>query len=164
MGGARSGKSTVAERLAAALPQPVTYVATMDTRGDAELEARVEAHRRRRDPHWVTVEAGPDLAGLLRMQRGSVLLDSLGPWAAVHLDDAATDVPSLCAALLERGGDTVIVSDEVGLAVHPSTAEGRWFRDTLGALNHAVSAVADRAFLVVAGRALALPEIGVPPS
>jgi adenosylcobinamide kinase / adenosylcobinamide-phosphate guanylyltransferase len=161
LGGARSGKSSVAEGLAAALAPPVTYVATMEAAGDAELEARVDAHRRRRDPKWVTVESGPDLSGLLRTLRGTVLVDSLGPWAAAHLEDVASEGTSLCAALVERDGDTVIVSDEVGLAVHPSTAEGRRFRDALGALNHAVSAVADRAFLVVAGRPLPLPGVGV---
>ena len=55
-----------------------------------------------------------------------------------------------------------MVSDEVGMAVHPSTEEGRRFRDALGALNHAVSALADQAYLVVAGRALPLPPAGAP--
>jgi adenosyl cobinamide kinase/adenosyl cobinamide phosphate guanylyltransferase len=64
--------------------------------------------------------------------------------------------------LVKRDGDTVLVSDEVGLAVHPSSAEGRWFRDALGLLNHAVAAVADKAYLVVAGRALELPPPGPP--
>ena len=162
LGGARSGKSSVAEGLATSFPPPVTYVATMETAGDPELEARVDAHRRRRDPQWVTVESGPDLAGLLRTLSGTVLVDSLGPWAAAHLEDVTREGSTLCAALAERDGDTVIVSDEVGLAVHPSTAEGRRFRDALGTLNHAVSVVADRAFLVVAGRPLPLPEVGVP--
>jgi adenosyl cobinamide kinase/adenosyl cobinamide phosphate guanylyltransferase len=172
LGGARSGKSSVAEGLAAAHRPPVTYVATMDPAGDAELGARVAAHRLRRDPQWVTVEAGPDLAGLMRTLHGTVLVDSLGPWVAAHLgDETAGDATtgdvtapgaSLCAALLEREDDTVLVSDEVGLAVHPSTADGRRFRDALGALNHAVSAVADRAFFVVAGRAMTLPAAGAP--
>ena len=167
LGGARSGKSSVAEGLAAAHGQPVTYVATMDTAGDVELEARVEAHRLRRDASWTTVDAAQDLATLLRTLPGTVLVDSLGPWVASHLGDGSADAlaaeaTSLCAALRARAGDTVLVSDEVGLAVHPSTTEGRLFRDALGALNHAVSAVADRALLVVAGRALALPPPGIP--
>jgi adenosyl cobinamide kinase/adenosyl cobinamide phosphate guanylyltransferase len=164
LGGARSGKSAVAEALTAAHGPPVTYVATMDAAGDPELVARVEAHRKRRDPAWVTVDAGDDLAGLLRSLRGTVLVDSLGPWVAAWLgnEDADADPEALCAALRSRSGDTVVVSDEVGLGVHPSTAEGRVFRDALGAVNHAVSAVADRAFLVVAGRPLALPPPDVP--
>jgi adenosyl cobinamide kinase/adenosyl cobinamide phosphate guanylyltransferase len=69
---------------------------------------------------------------------------------------------ALCEVLAKRDGDTVVVSDEVGLAVHPSSAEGRHFRDALGSLNHAVSAVADMAYLVVAGRAIELPPPGPP--
>lgn len=162
LGGARSGKSAVAEALTAAHGPPVTYVATMDVAGDPELAARVEAHRKRRDPTWVTVDAGGDLAGLLRTLRGTVLVDSLGPWVASTLggEDGCTDAEALGAALRSRAGDTVLVSDEVGLGVHPSSGEGRLFRDALGAVNHAVSAVADRAYLVVAGRPLALPPEG----
>ena len=167
LGGARSGKSAVAEGLVARCARPVTYVATMDPSGDPELEARVDTHRRRRDPSWVTemVGAGGDLAGLLAGLEGAVLVDSLGPWVAGvggHAGDVEAQCRALCAALVARMGDTVLVSDEVGLAVHPSSAEGRLFRDALGAVNHAVSAVADAAYLVVAGRALELPPPGVP--
>jgi nicotinate-nucleotide--dimethylbenzimidazole phosphoribosyltransferase len=173
LGGTRSGKSAVAEDLAARHGTPVTYVATMAPSGDPDLEARVAAHRRRRDPTWETVDAGRDLAGILARLRGTVLVDSLGPWvASATWVDASTsgadahpvpDVVALCAALREREGDTVVVSDEVGLAVHPSTEQGRGFQNALGAVNHAVSAVAERAYLVVAGRPLALPPIGPPP-
>src|SRR3712207_9219476 len=62
----------------------------------------------------------------------------------------------LCRALTDRGGDTVVVSEEVGLGVHPPTSAGRRFSDALGALNQSVAAVADRVLLVVAGRVLAL--------
>ncbi len=162
LGGARSGKSAIAESLAARHDAPVTYVATLDLAGDPELAARVEAHRRRRDPTWETVDAGGDLAGLLRDRKGTVLVDSLGPWVAAVKDQAGG--ATLCAALQARVGDTVLVSDEVGLAVHPSSAEGRHFRDALGAVNHAVSAVADKVYLVVAGRALELPPAGQSPA
>ena len=162
LGGTRSGKSAVAEELAARHGPPVTYVATMVPAGDADLEARVAAHRRRRDPAWTTVDAGEDLAGLLVTLPGTVLVDSLGPWVARALvrPDAGADGAALCAALGRRPGDTVVVSDEVGMAVHPSTEDGRRFQDALGAVNHAVSAAADRVYLVVAGRPLALPGPG----
>jgi adenosylcobinamide kinase/adenosylcobinamide-phosphate guanylyltransferase len=158
LGGTRSGKSGVAEELAARHGAPVTYVATMVPAGDADLEARVAAHRRRRDPAWTTVDAGEDLAGLLVTLQGTVLVDSLGPWVARAYGGA--DATSLCAALGRRTGDTVVVSDEVGMAVHPSTEDGRRFQDALGAVNHAVSAAADRVYLVVAGRPLPLPAPG----
>jgi adenosyl cobinamide kinase/adenosyl cobinamide phosphate guanylyltransferase len=160
LGGTRSGKSAVAEALAARHGPTVTYVATMAIGEDPDLAERVAAHRMRRDPAWETVQCGDDLPCLLAELRGTVLVDSLGPWVAAA--GAAADGESLGAALRSREGDTVVVSDEVGLAVHPSTEEGRRFRDALGSVNHAVSAVADRAFLVIAGRALALPPAGPP--
>ena len=157
LGGARSGKSAVAERLAAALPTPVTYVATAAVDpADADHVARVAAHQARRDPAWTTVDAvGADLPAALRSHSGTVLVDSLGTWLTGHADLVA-DAADLCAALQERAGDTVVVSEEVGLGVHPSSELGRHFRDALGAVNVAVAEVADRVLLVVAGRVLPL--------
>lgn len=165
LGGARSGKSAEAERLVArwADGAPVTYVATalLDVDGgDPALAERVAAHRARRPDHWATVDAGGDLAAVLLATTGPVLLDSLGPWvAAAH--PAAPDPAPLVAALATRAGDTVVVSDEVGLAVHPTTEAGRWFVDALGTVNQAVAAIAVDVRLVVAGRALSLPPAEV---
>lgn len=158
LGGARSGKSAVAERLAAGLPSPVTYVATAAVDpGDADHVARVAAHQARRDPAWVTVDAvGAELPATLRSCTGTVLVDSLGTWLTGHADLDHADVADLCAALAERTGDTVVVSEEVGLGVHPSSELGRQFRDALGTINVAVADVADRVLLVVAGRVLPL--------
>jgi adenosylcobinamide kinase/adenosylcobinamide-phosphate guanylyltransferase len=156
LGGARSGKSAVAERLAAERPQPVTYLATAGIDPtDPDHVARVAAHVARRDPSWATVEAAADLADVLRATPGTVLVDSLGTWLTAHrhLDGDAAD---LCAALRARAGDAVIVSEEVGLGVHPSSELGRSFRDALGALNVAVADAADEVLLVVAGRVLPL--------
>jgi adenosyl cobinamide kinase/adenosyl cobinamide phosphate guanylyltransferase len=157
LGGARSGKSAVAEEMAASLPQPVTYVATLQVGDDEDLAARVEAHRVRRPPEWRTVEAGLELPGVLRDLRGSVLVDSLGPWVGVA-GGAVSHTESLCTALRQRHGDTVVVSEEVGLSVHPSTEAGRRFRDTLGVLNQAVADFSDEVVLVVAGRTLRLDQ------
>jgi len=84
-----------------------------------------------------------------------VLVDTLGTWVAAHAD-LRPDVHRLLAALLARRGDTVIVSDEVGLGVHPSTEVGRRFRDVLGDVNTAVADAAGEVLLVVAGRVLPL--------
>jgi adenosyl cobinamide kinase/adenosyl cobinamide phosphate guanylyltransferase len=158
LGGAGSGKSEAAERLTARLPEPVTYVATwVPDPTDPDMTARVEVHRRRRPPGWSVRECGPDLAAVIRTLSGTVLIDSLGTWVAGALD-GGVDVAALCAALSERSGDTVVVSDEVGLGVHPSTEAGRRFRDALGQVNQAVAAVADQVWLVVAGRVLVLGE------
>ncbi|HWE68431.1 MAG TPA: bifunctional adenosylcobinamide kinase/adenosylcobinamide-phosphate guanylyltransferase [Acidimicrobiales bacterium] len=158
LGGARSGKSALAERLTAVGPGPTTYVATMQAGDDPDLRRRIEIHRDRRPAGWTTLEAGLDLPDLvMAAPPGSLLIDSLGPWVALH-GGAPVDEAALCRALRERAGDhhTVVVSEEVGLGVHPSSAEGRQFRDALGHLNQAVAAVADRALLVVAGRTLTL--------
>ncbi|MFP5376543.1 MAG: bifunctional adenosylcobinamide kinase/adenosylcobinamide-phosphate guanylyltransferase [Acidimicrobiia bacterium] len=154
LGGARSGKSEVAERMAAAAGGAVTYVAT-GTATDAEMAARIDEHRRRRPAGWTTVESGRDLAGLLSTAEGTVLVDALGTWLA-QAEGMAVDADGLCAALAGRSGDTVVVSDEVGMGVHPSTEAGRRFRDALGALNRRVADMADEVVLVVAGRVLPL--------
>jgi len=154
LGGARSGKSAFAERMAARLPGPVTYVATAQV-ADADMAGRVAAHQARRPPEWRTVEAVADLAGSLAALEGTVLIDSLGTWTS-GAGDFQPDADALCHALRHRRGDTVIVSEEVGLGVHPSSEAGRRFRDALGTINQAVAAVADEVVLVVAGRPLSL--------
>jgi adenosyl cobinamide kinase/adenosyl cobinamide phosphate guanylyltransferase len=155
LGGARSGKSRYAETLTAGLPAPVTYVATLQVGDDPDLAARVERHRERRPAGWHTVEAGIDLVSLVRATPGTILLDSLGPWVASH-GEQGFDEAGLCEAMAARTGDLVIVSEEVGLGVHPSSEAGRHFRDALGTLNQAVAVIADDVFFVVAGRAMRL--------
>jgi adenosyl cobinamide kinase/adenosyl cobinamide phosphate guanylyltransferase len=149
----------------------VTYVATAtaagaDTDGedggpaaapDEDFAVRIARHRARRPASWSTVEVGGELAAILRTTRGSVLVDALGTWLARH-ERFDADVVAVCRALGARDGDTVVVSDEVGLGVHPSTEAGRHFRDALGTVNRAVADVADRVLLVVAGRVLDLPR------
>jgi adenosyl cobinamide kinase/adenosyl cobinamide phosphate guanylyltransferase len=160
LGGTRSGKSSVAEKLTARHAAPVTYVATLAVGDDTELQVRVATHRARRPAGWSTVEVHGDLAHTLGTLVGTVLVDSLGPWVASqpHMD---VDVDTLCAVLVRRSGDTVLVSDEVGLGVHPSSPSGLRFRDALGVVNQAVASVADRTLLVVAGQVLALGPVPV---
>lgn len=164
LGGARSGKSAVAERIAtkAAGDDAVTYVATMWDRGDdtddPDLTHRLDAHRRRRPHHWTTVEPPYDMGDVLASVTGTVLVDSLGPWVAAQPEMSVDSVP-LLGALQRRLGTTVLVSDEVGWGVHPETELGRRFRDALGTLNQALAAVADDALLVVAGRVLRLDQL-----
>ena len=155
LGGARSGKSAVAEAMASGLASPVTYIATLDVGDDADLLSRVRQHRARRPPTWATIQAGPELAAVLREIQGPVLLDSLGPWVSAA-PAMQVDGEALCSALADRAGDTIVVSEEVGLSVHPSSEEGRHFRDAVGALNQLVAARADDIVLVVAGCTLHL--------
>jgi adenosylcobinamide kinase / adenosylcobinamide-phosphate guanylyltransferase len=154
LGGAASGKSVLAERLVGGAQSSVTFLATC-TATDADMAARIAAHRARRPVGWRTVEAAAGLVDSLAEVDGTALVDSLGTWVAAA-SDFAVDGAGLCRALAGRRGDTVVVSDEVGFGVHPSTASGRLFRDVLGRLNQAVAEVADDVVLVVAGRILVL--------
>jgi adenosyl cobinamide kinase/adenosyl cobinamide phosphate guanylyltransferase len=156
LGGTRSGKSAVAEELAGRRGGPVVYIATGSASDDPDMTERIARHRDRRPTDWTTVEAGAALTAALAAQpTGTVLVDALGTWVAAH-PDLDPDVDDLLAALAGREGDTVLVSDEVGLGVHPSTEVGRRFRDVLGQVNTAVAAVADDVLFVIAGRVLPL--------
>jgi adenosyl cobinamide kinase/adenosyl cobinamide phosphate guanylyltransferase len=157
LGGARSGKSEAGERLLDALPAPRTFVATWAVdRRDADMAERVERHRRRRPADWSVVEVGDGaLAAALAPLAGSVLVDGLGTWVA-QLPGFAADDGELVGVLGRREGATVVVSDEVGLGVHPETEVGRRFRDEMGRVNRAVADAADEVLLVVAGRTLRL--------
>jgi adenosyl cobinamide kinase/adenosyl cobinamide phosphate guanylyltransferase len=157
LGGARSGKSELAERLVERSGQAVTYVAT-GVATDGDMAERIAAHRSRRPQTWKTVEAGKDLAAVVAELAGSIVVDSLGTWLA-RLDRFEDDFVGLASSLAARPGDTVVVSDEVGLGVHPSSEVGRHFRDALGQLNRTVANAADEVLLVVAGRVIKLEEM-----
>lgn len=157
LGGARSGKSEYAERLARASDGPVTYVATASVGGDGDFDERVRLHRERRPAEWATEEPGRGLLKYLEAERSraTLLIDSLGTWVA-SLDGFDADADRLCRALAGRCGPSIVVSEEVGLGVHPSTEVGGRFRDALGMVNQAVALIADDVYLVVAGRVLPL--------
>jgi adenosyl cobinamide kinase/adenosyl cobinamide phosphate guanylyltransferase len=154
LGGTRSGKSEVAEALAAAAPPPVTYVAT-GAATDPDMAARIEAHRARRPGEWTTVEADASLPAVLGGLDGTVLIDSLGTWVA-GFPDLVPSTDDLERALRARAGRTIVVSEEVGLGVHAPTDAGRRFADSLGALNRTIADLADEVLLVIAGRILPL--------
>jgi adenosyl cobinamide kinase/adenosyl cobinamide phosphate guanylyltransferase len=163
VGGARSGKSTLALRLAGESGRTVVFIATSEPR-DEEMAARIERHRRERRPEWSTVEAPLDLSGALvaAPEEACVVLDCLTLWTSNALEagwtdeavaQAAEEVARLAAS---RVAPTVVVSNEVGLGVVPDTPLGRRYRDVLGHVNAIFAAAAERACLVVAGRALEL--------
>jgi adenosylcobinamide kinase / adenosylcobinamide-phosphate guanylyltransferase len=163
VGGARSGKSSLAVRLATESGRAVVFVATSEPRDD-EMAARIESHRAERPPEWSTVEAPLDLAGALAAapQEACVVLDCLTLWTSNALeagwsDEAVTEAAEAVAGLAAaRGAPTVVVSNEVGLGVVPDTPLGRRYRDVHGRVNTIFAGAAERACLVVAGRALEL--------
>ncbi|QYJ05458.1 bifunctional adenosylcobinamide kinase/adenosylcobinamide-phosphate guanylyltransferase [Nocardioides panacisoli] len=166
-GGVRSGKSTHAEELLAGAPT-VTYVAPGPTFDDADWAARIAQHRARRPEHWETVETA-DLAAALATP-SAVLVDCLGTWLTALVDGAGLweaptgevealvvdRVDAAVEALRARTEVTVLVTNEVGMGVHPDHRSGRLFRDLLGTVNQRIGSAADEVHLVVAGRVLRL--------
>jgi adenosylcobinamide kinase/adenosylcobinamide-phosphate guanylyltransferase len=168
VGGARSGKSRFA---VTGLPARgrITFVATAEA-GDGDMAARIGRHRAERSPHWTTLEAPRDLVPHLTealRAADTVVVDCLTLWVANLLlrgdgDKAILDEADALAALVAAPvTDVRIVSNEVGLGVHPPTADGLRFRDVLGLVNQRVAAAASRVVLMVAG--LPLPIKDTPP-
>jgi adenosylcobinamide kinase/adenosylcobinamide-phosphate guanylyltransferase len=175
LGGARSGKSGLAERLARASGKEVVYVATSYA-GDAEMTARIEHHRARRPAEWTTVEEATALAATLRAVCAPariVLVDCLTLWLTNLMfskhqdypDVGPIDLPPLFvderADLLawlagEAPGDVIFVSNEVGMGIVPYGAVSRAFVDEAGRLNQDVAARCERVLFVAAGLPLAL--------
>ena len=166
LGGARSGKSAFAERLARAEGGDAIYVATA-TAGDEEMRARIAHHRDRRGEGWRTVEEPLALAEVIRREAaggGAVLVDCLTLWLSnlMHAGrDVEAETAGLIAALDGAGGPVVLVSNEVGMGLVPDTSLGRRFRDAQGRLNQAVAAAVPRVVFVAAGLPL---ELKAPPA
>lgn len=165
LGGARSGKSEFAEKMAERSGKNIIYIATAAVR-DEEMAERVKLHRKRRPENWVTVEEEIDVLGVLsRGGKGDVfLLDCATIWLTNLLlneqhsgnerDRNGTRVLEEVARLTEtvdKGLDLIVVSNEVGLGVVPEHPLGRLFRDLAGRANQVMAAKADNVYLVVAG-------------
>jgi adenosyl cobinamide kinase/adenosyl cobinamide phosphate guanylyltransferase len=162
IGGARSGKSELALRLASGQTAPVFFVATGEA-GDEEMAARIDQHRRQRPQTWHTIEEPLRLQETLGSieQESCLVVDCLTLWTAnalARLGAAETEAQARRAAAIaaERHGLTIAVSNEVGLGLVPDNALGRSYRDLLGRVNALWAEAADRVYLLVAGRALSL--------
>jgi adenosylcobinamide kinase/adenosylcobinamide-phosphate guanylyltransferase/adenosylcobyric acid synthase len=163
IGGARSGKSRLAVELASASGRSVVVVATAEP-GDADMAGRIARHRAERPPEWATVEEPIDLAGVLGRvgSEAFVVVDCLTLWVANLVfadrsdDEVLAAAAALASALAARHAPSVVVTNEVGLGVHPDTDLGRRYRDLLGGVNRVVAATAWRSLLMVAGRAIRL--------
>lgn len=159
IGGARSGKSTMAVEIGQRHTGPVVFIATAEVT-DADMAARIERHRAER-PAWPTVEAPLDLAAAITAQPADslVIIDCLTVWVGNLMHHQQPVEPSaLLEALRTRSGPAVIITNEVGMGVHPETEAGRIYRDTLGVINQIVASAAARTLLFVAGRAVRLDD------
>jgi adenosylcobinamide kinase/adenosylcobinamide-phosphate guanylyltransferase len=171
-GPVRSGKSRLALRLAAASGRPV-LLAVAGLADDAEMERRIERHRAERSPEvrvleiddvWEWLDAVPADVCLVLDCLGTLVARMMGDVVSGDTELADVDaeerlsaaIDALVDRLVARGGDTVVVTNEVGWGVVPATASGRLFRDVLGRANARLADAADAGWLVVAGRAIHL--------
>lgn len=170
LGGARSGKSALASRLAEQSGKRIVFIATATTLDD-EMAERVQRHQQERPAHWRTVEATRALSMAITTHASSeqlLLIDCLTLWLCNLLHDetgqAVTDSETemakarqqLLNALSSAPGEIILVANEVGLGIVPMGALSRRFVDEAGRLNQAIAAQADRVLFVVAGLPMAL--------
>ncbi|HEY3327890.1 MAG TPA: bifunctional adenosylcobinamide kinase/adenosylcobinamide-phosphate guanylyltransferase [Novimethylophilus sp.] len=167
LGGARSGKSAYAERLAICTGLPVTYIATAQV-WDDEMAARVRHHQERRPDHWRIVEEPFHLADTLKAHAKSgqcVVVDCLTLWLAQWIcpdckspqEGSWTAERALLLELLPTfAGKIVLVSNEVGMGIVPLGEINRRFQDEQGRLNQAVAAACEHVTFIAAGLPLQL--------
>jgi len=164
IGGARSGKSELALRLAGEQGSPVAFLATAQA-GDTEMAARIAQHRRERPAAWQTIEEPLRLRETIDQVSDDhcLVIDCLTLWTANALeafggDEAQVHAAAAAHAAAARTGLTVAVTNEVGLGIVPDNALARSYRDLLGRVNAIWAEAADHVYLLVAGRALALAK------
>lgn len=182
LGGARSGKSTFAEKLAASSQRPVAFIATA-TAGDAEMQERIARHRAARPHNWHTLEEPLDLAGAVRRASALadvLLLDCLTLWtsnwllhqrdidwereiapAALFGEHALQEIEAMLNVIhsLPAHYTLIVISNEVGAGLVPEYPLGRVYRDTLGYVNQRLASAAERVYLLTAGIAIDLKRI-----
>lgn len=179
LGGARSGKSALAQRLAGQRATRVAYVATAQAL-DSEMASRIAAHRRARPAQWLTLELPCGVGAALRReppQADLVLLDCLtllvsNALLAAAGDEQAPDesavaraveaeVSALLLAIQESSFEWIVVSNEVGMGLVPPYPLGRMYRDLLGKANVQLAQVASEAYFLIAGMPIPLHQLAV---
>ena len=166
LGGARSGKSALSSELAAATELPVVVVVTAEA-WDEEMTERIRRHRESRPAEWITVEVPVEVARAVGelAPNAFVVLDCLSLWVSNAIEAKLGDewildeAREIASALARREVPAVVVSNEVGLGIVPMNALARRYRDTLGRVNATFVDAAERAYFVVAGKALALEDV-----
>ncbi len=163
LGGARSGKSRLAEQLAGDSGLAVTYIATAQAQ-DSEMAARIAQHRARRPAHWHTVEAPLALAAALQAHAAAdrcLLVDCLTLWLTNLLLQPAPEVftrerGALLEALPTLPGKIIMVGNETGMGIVPMGEHTRRFSDEAGLLHQDLAVACDNVLLTVAGLPLTL--------
>lgn len=157
IGGARSGKSGFAQRLAQHLPMPWVYLATAEPL-DAEMKDRIATHRQARGDGWTTVEEPLDFTGqVLKATTGVILIDCITLWITNLMGAGRSDaeisaaVDGLATTCNGTRASVIMVSNEVGHGIVPENPLGRRFRDAAGATNQRLAVAADEVYLMAAG-------------
>jgi len=164
LGGVRSGKSHYAQNLVTGQGR-VAFIATAEAL-DPEMQHRITRHRAERPSSWTTLETPVALEDAILECSGNfdtVLVDCLTLWTSnlmmaedSNIDRIFARATRLCEALQQVTSSVVLVSNEVGSGIVPSSDMGRLYRDLLGGVNQRVAAVADNVLLLVAGYPLAV--------
>lgn len=174
LGGARSGKSSFAVKLARQIASKVTYLATADAI-DSEMKRRIAKHRRSRPSIWKTIEVKGDAALALKKANNNsdlIIFDCLGIFVSNLLEGndvspevdrriekkAERQIKELIRTIKELKCKVIVVSNEVGQGVVPAYPLGRSFRDLLGMANQMVAKEANEVYLMVAGIAVRVKE------
>ncbi len=163
LGGAKSGKTALAQKYAETFPPPRIYLATAEAL-DEEMAVRISRHQQERGVGWQTVEAPLDPAAAIESLSGDgvIMFDCVTLWLSNLLgqgDDAEAalqKVHKLLIAISRYPGPVVVVSNELGGGIVPMNPLARSFRDLAGAANQMIAAAADQAYLAVAGLPLKL--------
>jgi adenosylcobinamide kinase / adenosylcobinamide-phosphate guanylyltransferase len=153
LGGARSGKSRLAQQATEAQDGPLVYCATAEAR-DAEMADRIARHQADRGARWSTIECPLDIVLAIDAEQRPLLIDCLTLWLTNVMlgdQDVAAQGRALVEAIGRRTAPLFLVSNEVGLGLVPETPLGRAFRDEQGRLNQIVAAAADDVIFVAAG-------------
>jgi adenosylcobinamide kinase/adenosylcobinamide-phosphate guanylyltransferase len=164
IGGARSGKSRLAEQLAEQSGKTVIYIATSDSRlNDAEMDNRIERHQKQRPEHWQTVECPIELAQQLQLhaaEQHCLLVDCLTLWLSNCLFNEHSHWPDQQQQLLDHlaglAGDVIFVGNEVGSGIVPLGESNRRFVDEMGFLHQAIASQCDRVIFTAAGLPLVM--------
>jgi adenosylcobinamide kinase/adenosylcobinamide-phosphate guanylyltransferase len=173
LGGARSGKSTYAEKLATEMGQRVLYIATAEAK-DVEMAERIAAHRLARPATWQTLEAPRhvgDALSTLERRPDVMLLDCLTLLVSNIILELESEPQTTIEAVIETEIQSImttrknldvpliVVSNEVGLGLVPDYPLGRLYRDVLGRANQYLASLADQVFFMVAGLPLTVKNV-----
>lgn len=172
LGGARSGKSRFAQRLADSLSQRVLFVAPLVAM-DEEMRRRIEIHKKARPSTWRTLEAPTHVAEAIGEHIGDadvVILDCLTLLISnimenaddpEDLDALESEIANELNQLLERkNASLIIVSNEVGMGLVPPYPSGRSYRDLLGKANQFIAERADKVYMMIAGLPMEVKALG----